>query len=73
MKLYKDYIKEPYLSLMNDPLIFRKKLIDNKIKQDKAQYDFDRKIAKIFTLSSGRISKYDILTEKDLSKIAATI
>ena len=49
------------------------KTIDKKIKQDKAQYDFDKKIAKIFTLLSGRISKYDILTEKDLSEIAATI
>ena len=42
------------------------KAINNKIEQNKAQYDLDRKTSKIFTLSSGNVSKYEILTDKDL-------
>ena len=33
------------------------KTIDNKIEQNKAQYDLDRETAKISTLVSGNISK----------------
>ena len=34
------------------------KVINNKIDQNKAQYDLDRQIAKISVLSSGNVSKY---------------
>ena len=40
------------------------KLINNKIKQNKAQYDLVRQAAKILALSSGNIGKYEILTRK---------
>ena len=42
------------------------KILDNKIKANKAQYDLDRKAAKISTLSSREIEKYEYLTGKDL-------
>ena len=42
------------------------KLIDNKIEQNKAQYDLDRQTAKISVLSSGNVCKYDFLTCKDV-------
>ena len=38
------------------------KAINNKIKQNKAQYDLDRQTAKISALSSGSVSKYEFLT-----------
>ena len=46
---------------------------NNKIKQNKAQYDLDRKAAKISALSSRNVSKYEFLTSKDvlLEKVAA--
>ena len=40
--------------------------INNKIEQNKAQYDLDRKIAKIPALSSGNVSKYEFLTGKNV-------
>ena len=55
------------------------KAINNKIEQNKAQYNVDRKTAKISALSSGNVSKYGFLTgkdalpEKDLLEKAATI
>ena len=42
------------------------KTIDNKIEQNKAQYDLDRQTAKIAALSSGNVSKYEFLTDKDV-------
>ena len=42
------------------------KILDNKIKANRAQYDLDRKIAEISALSSGEIEKYEYLTGKDL-------
>ena len=42
------------------------KTIDNKIKQNKAQYNLDRQAAKISALSSGKVSKYEFLTGKDV-------
>ena len=47
--------------------------------ENKAQYGLDRPKTKIFTLSSGNVSKYefltgkDVLQEKDLFKKAVTI
>ena len=55
------------------------KKIDDKIEQNKAQYDLDRHTATISTLSSGNVSKYEFLTSKyvladtDLLEKAATI
>ena len=40
--------------------------INNKIKQNKAQSPLDRQNAKKSALSSGNVSKYDFLTEKDI-------
>ena len=55
-----------------NPLRFRMsisekiKTIDNKIEQNKAQYNLDRHTAKISALSSGNASKYEFLTGKDV-------
>ena len=42
------------------------KILDNKIKTNKAQYDLDREAAKIFALSSGELEKYEYLIGEDL-------
>ena len=38
------------------------KAIHNKIEKNKAQYNLDRKIVRISSLSSGNVSKYEFLT-----------
>ena len=42
------------------------KAINNRINQNKAQYNLDRQFAKISTLSSWNVSKYEFLTSKDV-------
>ena len=42
------------------------KILDNKIKQNKADYDLHRKNAKISALPSGKLDKYEYLTGKDI-------
>ena len=42
------------------------KAINNKIEQNKAQYNLDRQTAKISALSSGNVSKYKFLTSKNV-------
>ena len=42
------------------------KAINNKVGQNKAQYDIDRETAKISALSSRNVSKHKFLTGKDL-------
>ena len=42
------------------------KTIDNKIEQNKAPYNLDRQTAKISSLSSGNVSKYDFFNGKDI-------
>ena len=42
------------------------KILDNKIRSNQAQYDFDRQNAKISALSSRELDKYDYLTGEDL-------
>ena len=42
------------------------KILDDKIKANKAQFDLDREAAKISALSSGELEKYEYLTGKDL-------
>ena len=39
---------------------------NNKIDQKKAQYSLDRQTANISALSSGNVSKYEFLTQKDI-------
>ena len=43
------------------------KILDNKIKANNAQYNLDRMNAEISAYSSGNLSKYEYLTNKDLS------
>ena len=73
MKFYKDYGKEPYSFVVNDlmilssdnPLRFRKNLLQKwilvrKSKQSitkQSSKQFRQKTVKIFTLSSGNVSK----------------
>ena len=40
--------------------------IDDKIKDEKLQYDINREAAKISALSSGKIDKYEYLTDKEI-------
>ena len=42
------------------------KILDNKIRQNKADYDLYRHNAEISALSSGDLDKYEYLTGKDL-------
>ena len=41
-------------------------ILNRKIKQNEAQYDLDRKTAKISALSSKNLDKYEYLTGEDL-------
>ena len=73
MKLYKEYTKEPYSFLVNDttlssnnPLRFWKTLIMKMSVSEKAQYNLDRKTAKISTLLSRNVNKYEFLASKDV-------
>ena len=43
------------------------KILDNKIKANNAQYNLDRMNAEMSAYSSGNLSKYEYLTNKDLS------
>ena len=42
------------------------KILNRKIKQNEAQYDLDRKAAKISALSSENLDRYEHLTGEDL-------
>ena len=42
------------------------KILNDKIKANKAQYDFDRETGKISVLSSGELEKHEYLTGEDL-------
>ena len=42
------------------------KILDNKIRANKAQYNLDREAAKISTLSNGELDKYEYLSSEDL-------
>ena len=42
------------------------KILDNKIRANKAQYGLDREAAKISALSSGELEKYEYLSGEDL-------
>ena len=49
------------------------KILDKKIKQNEAQYHLDRKAAKIFSLCSRDLDKYEYLTGEDLDYKASTV
>ena len=49
------------------------KILDKKIKQNEAQYDLDRKAAKISALSSNNLDKYEYLTGEDLNYKPSTV
>ena len=49
------------------------KILNRKIKQNEAQYDLDRKAAKIFALSSTNLDKYESLTGEDLGPKPSTV
>ena len=49
------------------------KILDDKIKANKAQCELDRDAAKIPALSSGRLEKYEYLTGEDLGYKADVI
>ena len=49
------------------------KILDRKIKQNEAQYDLDRKAAKISALSSDNLDKYEYLTNEDLNYKPSTV
>ena len=42
------------------------KILDDKIKARKAQYDLDREAAKVSVLSSSELEKYEYLSGEDL-------
>ena len=42
------------------------KTIDNKIEQNKAQYNLDKQTAKISVLSSGNVAKYEYFIGEDV-------
>ena len=48
------------------------KVLDRKIMQNEAQYDLDRKVAKISAFSSYNLGKYEYLTGEDLSLTPST-
>ena len=49
------------------------KTSNRKIMQNEAQYDLDRKAAKISALSSNNLDKYEYLTGEDLGLKASSI
>ena len=49
------------------------KILNRKIKQNEAQYDLDRKAAKISALSSNNLDKYEYLTGEDLGLKPSTV
>ena len=49
------------------------KILDKKNMQNEAQYDLDRKAAKISALSSNNLDKYEYLTGEDLSLRPSTV
>ena len=48
-------------------------VLDRKIMQNEAQYDLDRKAAKISALSPNNLEKYEYLTGEDLGLKPSTI
>ena len=49
------------------------KILNKKILRNEAQYDLDRKAAKISASSSNNLDKYEYLTGEDLDKLNLSI
>ena len=49
------------------------KILDRQIKENEAQYDLDRKAAKMSALSSGNLENYEYLTDEDLNYKPSTV
>ena len=49
------------------------KILNRKIMQNEAQYDLDKKAAKISALSSNNLDKYEYLTGQDLGLKPSTV
>ena len=49
------------------------KILNRKIKQNEAQYDLDRKAAKISALYSNNLDKYEHMTGEDLNLKPSTV
>ena len=49
------------------------KILARKIKQNEAQFDLDRKAAKISAFSSNNLDKYEYLTGEDLDLKPSTV
>ena len=49
------------------------KILSRKVKQNEAQYDLDKKAAKISALSSNNLDKYEYLTGEDLGLRPSTV
>ena len=49
------------------------KILDRKSMQNEAQYDLDRKAAKISAFSSNNLGKYKYLTREDLGLTSSTV
>ena len=49
------------------------KILNRKIMQNEAQYDLDRKAAKMSALSSNNLNKYEYLTGEDLGLKPSTV
>ena len=49
------------------------KILNRKIKQNEAQYDLERKAAKISALSSNNLDIYEYLTSEDLDLKSGTV
>ena len=49
------------------------KILDRKVMQNEAQYDLDRKAARISALSSNNLDKYEYLTGEDLGLKPSTV
>ena len=88
IKIYRECTKVPYNFLTIDTklpvipynlcqwsltIIYQIKILNKKIIQNEAQYDLDRKAAKISALSSNNLDKYEYLTGEDLGLKPSTI
>ena len=49
------------------------KILDRKIMQNEAQFDLDRKVAKISAFSSYNLGEYEYLTDEDLCLTPSTV
>ena len=65
-KKFQAIIKELFIRFRKVKITEQVKILNFKIKANKAQYNLDRESAKISALLSGELEKYDYLTGGDL-------